>query len=266
MRWAAAAAARQGRTLQVVSVVELPSAPHFGEAVNTAQAYADAAREFAETALDIAVSVVREQTPDVTVDSVVLDGHPASALVELSQHAHTLVVGRRGQGKVQALLLGSVSSHVAAHAHCPVVVVAENPPTSGPVVVGIDGSPVSAAVTTAAFQLADELNAKLIAVHTYGDGVIAEGLYEQDKRPIARAAQKFLDAELAEGAAAHPSVEIEKVISEVGSAEEILDAAQGGQLVVVGTRGHDGFAGLLLGSTSQAILQLSPCPVMVHHP
>ena len=83
---------------------------------------------------------------------------------------------------------------------------------------------------------------------------------------IARAAQKFLDAELAEGAAAHPSVEIEKVISEVGSAEEILDAAQGGQLVVVGTRGHDGFAGLLLGSTSQAILQLSPCPVMVHHP
>lgn len=262
VRWAARVAAEQGRTLQVVSVVELPAGPHFGEAVNTAQAYTDAAREFAETALDIAASTAAEAAPGVSVDTAVLDGRPATTLTDLSEHAHLLVVGRRGLGKVQTLVLGSVSSHLAAHSQCPVVVVTETPPSSGPVVVGVDGSSVSAGALAAAFQSADALGAGLVVVHTFGDAVI-KGLYEEDKRRIAAAAAKLVDAAVAEGSAEHPGVAIDKVITDADAAEQILDTAQDAQLVVVGTRGHDGFAGMLLGSTSQAVLQVAQCPVMV---
>ncbi|WP_415031392.1 universal stress protein [Gordonia sp. (in: high G+C Gram-positive bacteria)] len=263
VRWAATAAARQKRDLQIVSVVELPTAPHFGEVVNTAAAYTDASRAFAEEALDIAKNVAGEAAPGVAVDTAVLDGRPAAVLQELTATAHTLVVGRRGRGRVEALLLGSVSSHLAAHAECPVVVVPESPSTTGPVVVGVDGSELSAAAVDLAFQAANDLGAKLVAVHTYGDGVISQGLYEEDMGRIARAASAFLDSELAEGRAAYPKVAVETVVTGAESAEEILGAATDGQLVVVGTRGHGGFAGMLLGSTSQAVLHAAPCAVMV---
>ncbi|QOT17314.1 universal stress protein [Paenarthrobacter sp. YJN-5] len=57
------------------------------------------------------------------VSTRLVQGSPRAALVEGSKHAALLVVGRRGHGGFGGLLLGSVSSAVVAHAHCPVVVV-----------------------------------------------------------------------------------------------------------------------------------------------
>ncbi|NED63497.1 universal stress protein, partial [Streptomyces sp. SID10244] len=47
------------------------------------------------------------------------------------------------------------------------------------------------------------------------------------------------------------------------AAQRILEAAEGAQLVVLGSRGRGGFRGLLLGSTSRAVLHVAPCPVMI---
>src|SRR5512135_2992541 len=59
----------------------------------------------------------------VTVTATLVEGTPASVLCEAGRHADLLVVGDRGRGRVGALLLGSVSRRVVAHAPCPVLVV-----------------------------------------------------------------------------------------------------------------------------------------------
>jgi nucleotide-binding universal stress UspA family protein len=76
----------------------------------------------AEKVVDAAVAPVREQLPAVTITTVAAQGHPALSLVEASIGAHLLVVGSRGHGELGGILLGSVSQHCAAHAHCPVLV------------------------------------------------------------------------------------------------------------------------------------------------
>jgi len=62
-------------------------------------------------------------TPGIPVSTVVVVGDAAAALVDGSRHADLLVVGSRGLGGLKSVLLGSVSHHCAAHAHCPTVIV-----------------------------------------------------------------------------------------------------------------------------------------------
>jgi nucleotide-binding universal stress UspA family protein len=63
----------------------------------------------------------RSQPPSVTVQAI--PGYPAKALIDASRDADLVVVGSRGAGGFARLLVGSVSSQVVQHAHCPVVVV-----------------------------------------------------------------------------------------------------------------------------------------------
>lgn len=65
----------------------------------------------------------RGDFPDVDVSVTLVRGRAGTTLVQESRAAQLLVVGQRGLGGFPGLLLGSVSSHVIHHAHCPVVVV-----------------------------------------------------------------------------------------------------------------------------------------------
>ena len=122
LEWAAHQAELTGSTLVVLTTWERPI---FVAQLVLPQGYDPAAD--AQTALDEALRMVRDAHPDLAIRSLVAQGHPAPALVEASREADLLVVGCRGHGAFSGMLLGSVSEHCVAHAHCPVVVVHEHP-------------------------------------------------------------------------------------------------------------------------------------------
>jgi len=72
--------------------------------------------------LDEALAPIRSSHPELEVETLVVEGYPAAALVEASRGAELLVVGNRGHGEVAGLLIGSVSEFCVTHAHCPVLV------------------------------------------------------------------------------------------------------------------------------------------------
>jgi nucleotide-binding universal stress UspA family protein len=95
-------------------------------------------------------------------------------LVDLSKDAQMIVVGSRGRGALARTFLGSVSSGLVHHAHCPVAVIHdEDPlmryPSEAPVLVGIDGSPASELATAIAFDEASRRGVELVALHAWSD-------------------------------------------------------------------------------------------------
>src|SRR5699024_577386 len=122
--WAARDAAMRGVRLTIVHTVRplgitLPQAPI---PIGFTQWQADQAQKVIDGAIDI----VRQSTPDgstARIESEVLFSPVVPALVDLSKEAQLVVVGSRGRGAVTRTLLGSVSSSLIRHAHCPVAVI-----------------------------------------------------------------------------------------------------------------------------------------------
>jgi nucleotide-binding universal stress UspA family protein len=118
LHWAARQAQLTGGRLDVVITWEFPTSfgwvPPYPSDFNPA---ADA-----QKAGDDEVSAALRAYPDVPVQTTVVEGHPAPTLVEASRHADLLVVGSRGHGEFAGMLIGSVSEHCVATAHCPVLV------------------------------------------------------------------------------------------------------------------------------------------------
>lgn len=236
------------------------------------------------------VGRARAIAPDIDVTySLELRESVPGTLVEESRTAHMMVVGSRGSGGFAGLLLGSVSTAVAAHGHCPVVVVPQGPvavssEAARPVVVGVDGSAVSLRAVDLAFDQASRLEVPLVAIHAWkapavvgsiptvhawelpgAVGLVPEAMPEQVEEQ--RTVEKALLAEsLAGHADRYPDVEVRASVRLGAPAEVVLAAARDAQLLVVGSRGRGGFRGLLLGSVSQSVLHRARCPVVVVHP
>ncbi len=75
------------------------------------------------------VAAARQHSPGAAVEPEVLSGHPARELLHFAHSGDLLVLGARGRGGFRSLLLGSTSTAVAEHAHCPVVVLRPPHPT-----------------------------------------------------------------------------------------------------------------------------------------
>ena len=133
----------------------------------------DRSRQIIDDAHKIALDTASQCGP-VQVDSELLHSATVPTLVDLSREADMVVVGCRGEGAVAHTLLGSVSSNLVHHAHCPVAVIHDDaPPTTStpqaPVVVGMDGSPTSGVATEIAFEEAAGRRVGLVALHAWSD-------------------------------------------------------------------------------------------------
>lgn len=137
------------------------------------------------------------------------------------------------------------------------------------IVVGIDGSDNAARALRWAVGEARLRHAELEVVHawhqpyaggyTYEIGTYDPGAFEEAARITLDSAVESVDA----GDLAQP---VQRTLVGGSAAEVILTAAKDADLVVVGSRGRGGFAGLLLGSVSQQVAHQATCPVVVVPP
>ena len=116
--WAMRQAELTGSTIHAVTTWHSPNT--FGYPMPIPEGF-DLAAE-ATKVIDGAVGRLRAENPAVEIRTAVEEGHAAQVLVEASKGADLLVVGSRGHGELAGMLLGSVSEHCVAHAHCPVLV------------------------------------------------------------------------------------------------------------------------------------------------
>jgi nucleotide-binding universal stress UspA family protein len=224
-------------------------------------------RHEADRILAEAVDRARAVAPDLHVDGEVVTGGAAAVLLRESLEASTVVVGDRGLGGFSGLLVGSVAVELAAHGHCPVLVIRGRPEAAGPVIVGVDGSPGAAPALIRSFQEAWLREAPLLAVHAWtGPSVREPGdmlplVYDVDE---VRAEEARVLAEALAGCRErYPDVQVREELARAPTRATLIDRSAEAQLIVVGTRGRGGFRGLLLGSVSQAVLHHAACPVLV---
>ncbi len=141
------------------------------------------------------------------------------------------------------------------------------PPQRGPVVVGVDGSPASDRATEFAFAAAAARGVPLVAAHTWTDTSMGTvfGLtgVSVDWESLLGEEERALADHLAVWQSRYPQVEVRALVTVERPVRTLLEQSAGAQLLVVGSRGRGGFAGMLLGSTSQAVLHHALCPVAV---
>lgn len=270
VRWGAAEAARHGEELRILHAIGMPD--FFpGGVVSPSTELFSVLEEASASVVRDAEAAARAVDPDVSVTARSTAEPPVVALIAESGSARCLVLGESGHGAFAGLLLGSTTVTLSAHAHSPVVVVrgsAENP--DGPVVVGVDGSELSDLALGCAFEQAAARGARLVAVHAFSDEdpkmVFREERMEHDWEPLEVSETRVLEHSLEGWSQRYPGVDLEEDVEPGKPRQRLIAHSEGASLVVVGSRGRGGFTGLLLGSTSQALLHHAACPVMVVRP
>jgi nucleotide-binding universal stress UspA family protein len=133
--------------------------------------------------------------------------------------------------------------------------------TGGPIAVGMDGSVSSDAALGIAFEAAQLRGTGVVAVHAYVPPAVTALPYSV----IETSERQLLEATVAGWKEKYPSVKVEALLANGRTAPALIGLSRTAQLVVVGSRGHGGFAGLLLGSVGQQLMHHAECPVMIVH-
>lgn len=267
--WAARDAALRGAPLTLVHVLAPPVAMAFPE-TPMPPGYMEWQEEQGKRHIQDALKIVEQSTgadAALKVGSETVVGPTVPMLVDLSKEATMIVIGSRGHGWLRRSLMGSVSSNLVRHAHCPVAVIHDadpsiSHPSGAPVVVGVDGSPVSDAATAVAFEEASFRGVELVAVYAWHDANVFDvpGI---DVAAMQADGERVLAEQLAGWRERYPDVKLRRVVVCDRPADQLIEQSHTAQLVVVGSHGRGGFAGMLLGSVSVAVVQSVRTPVIV---
>lgn len=275
VRWAVREAVMRHATLTVVHVAE--SLPAVASTLDwpVGQIPAEVLEIHENTARSIiaeAVTIARHSAGSGDRPEIIGElkfGKPVPNLADLSKQAQMVVVGCRGEtGWQHRRLLGSVSTGLIHHAHCPVAVIHDETMSSlqsqrSPVLLGIDGSPSSEGATEIAFDEASWRGVDLVALHVLTDSADMSGFFGMEWSALQSTARKTLAERLGDWQKRYPEVNVNLEVEFEQPVRQLLDHAERAQLVVVGSHGRGGFTGMLLGSVSTAVAQESRVPVIV---
>lgn len=228
-------------------------------------------RVYAEKLLRRAADHARSVAPNVAVTTALVKDFPYPLLVEESRTSEYVVVGTSGMGPLASALAGSIAVQLSVNAHAPTVLVrgvtrrADEP--AGRVVVGVDGSELAMTAAELAGREAAYRGVPLMLVHVAGRDSRADdstvGATPLESGPLESGP---LESALARVRRLYPSLDVENRLVSGHAAGALVEESREADLVVVGSRGRGGFAGLLLGSVSQTLLHQAECPVMVVPP
>ena len=263
--WAANYAKHMGLSLQIVCAYSLPSyAAVSFDATYTAMGDDNAAHSDAQEILSKAKAIADEQGVEAT--TLIVTGDPASVFVELSRNYNLIVIGNRGKGGLAERLLGTTSSSLPAYAYCPIVVVPYTDDdgnlmhlnnTITKVAVGSDESKWGLKALEIAANFAAAWDAELDVISA------VPNMKGSDDEGVMASFKDDLEVRIKPLEEAHPDLKINKQIVPGPAVGALTKASYDHDVVVVGSRGRGGFTGLLLGSTSQGLLQHAVGPVYV---
>lgn len=249
---------------------------------------------------DLDEILARAKGTDVEISSATIEGDAAGVLTDESREAALVVVGKRGRSRFAGRFLGSVSASVAAYCHCPSLIVPEkrdadehletqfsrlsgSPELSefgviaseeiedstdftDSVVVGIDldAHPVELALHAAKHAELRKLNLILVTAQPFSGSLWlpVSPIYRAEIPDLRQNVASRL-ADVAERVAEQTMATVKWRFFDGSAADVLSNASRTASAVVVGTRGRGGFAGLLLGSVSQAVLNSAVTPVLV---
>ncbi|GGZ42450.1 universal stress protein [Streptomyces poonensis] len=281
--WAAREAARRGSALELVHAWEWRPDPSVSVPVDGAR------QDWAERALARVAAGVRAAHPGLDVGERLVEEDPVTVLLAAADEAELLVLGSRGLTGVAGFVVGSVSQRVVARSGRPVVLVragadaaAEHlPAVDGvspeeipevpyrDVVLGLDaGAPGDETVFSDeligfAFEAAHRRGAPLRVVHAFGGGAerpdpapsSGAGLLADHTHAVAAALRPWREK--------WPDTTVAETVTEGRPADELVRAAAGAGLLVVGRRERGGGPGPRLGPVAHAVLHHAACPVAV---
>jgi nucleotide-binding universal stress UspA family protein len=212
----------------------------------------------------LSANLGESEPPEIHTEMVYSSVVPA--LIDASKDAWMIVAGSQGMGALGRLLLGSVTTALIHHAHCPVAVIHSDeraaPDSNAAVLLGIDGSAASEAATALAFDEASRRGVGLVALHVWSDvGVFP--ILGMDWRDRESEGQEILAERLAGWQERYPDVRVKPLVFCDKPSRWLLKESEHAQLVVVGSHGRGGFPGMLLGSVSSAVAQSATVPVIV---
>lgn len=228
-------------------------------------------------ALDTAEREISSARADLVIEPILGRGRAATVIVEeaRSMPADLIVVGHRGHGRWESMLLGSVSAEVVDHAPCPVLVARDE--RLGPILFADDGSPSArhAEAVLARWPLFAGLPVTVLTVQASGAGgsaglapLVPEAMaqYLESTEMLAHDRRAENDAATARLRAA--GFEATSRVRLGDPAHEIVAEARAGEagLIVIGTRGRTGLQRLVLGSVARNVLLHAPCSVLIVRP
>ncbi|SDU78943.1 universal stress protein [Arcanobacterium phocae] len=269
LRWAHAQARARSARLHLVCAYELPSyAPELMPTSGARIPAGDSGFLYSAAEKMIKEIAASVENQGVEVTWSLEFGDPTEILVGMSKKVALIVVGGREEtsNSLADRLLRTVSSAVPSNAYCPTVVVpADHTEDDLPIkhiVVGVDGSDHAKTALQRAVWEADRWHAHLSIVATVNTAaatwIPADTFRSGFLEEVAESVRTQL-AEVDEGR----EIDVEVHTVEGNPAQILTEFSHKVDLLVLGTRGRGGFAGLLLGSTSQSVLSTASCPTMV---